>query len=240
MKGTVLRLHTHTWGEGDHVALLIHGIMADHRTWRRVGPELASRGLRVIAVDLRGHGASGQGPYGREEFADDLVETLPVGAEVAIGHSLGGMALALAVERLAPRRAVYCDPAWHLPGPEAGATESEGPARLAAAKTLSREEIAALNPLWEDEDVDLELASLAAWDEGTAYGIASAFGTDLRPARPAVPSLVTLADPSPMISPADAAVLRSRGFEVRTVEGAGHTAHRDDFDAFMAALDGWI
>ncbi|MFI6080165.1 alpha/beta fold hydrolase [Streptomyces sp. NPDC051217] len=235
-----MRLHTHTWGEGDRVALLIHGIMADHRTWRRVGPELAARGLRVIAVDLRGHGASGQGPYAPEDFADDLVETLPAGAEVAIGHSLGGMALALAVERLAPRRAVYCDPAWHLPGPDAGATESAGPARLAAAKTLSREEISTLNPRWEEVDVDLEVASLAVWDERTAYGIAPAFGADLRPARPAVPSLVTIADPSPMVSPEDAAELRSRGFEVRTVEGAGHTAHRDDLDAFMAALKGWI
>lgn len=55
-----------------------------------------------------------------------------------------------------------------------------------------------------------------------------------------VPSLVTIADPSPMVSPEDAAELRSRGFEVRTVEGAGHTAHRDDFGAFMASLKGWI
>ncbi|MEU0522482.1 alpha/beta fold hydrolase [Streptomyces niveus] len=235
-----MRLHTHTWGEGDRVALLIHGIMADHRTWRRVGPELAARGLRVIAVDLRGHGASGQGPYGPGDFADDLVETLPAGAEVAIGHSLGAMALALAVERLAPRRAVYCDPAWHLPGPEAGAEESEGPAQLAAAKTLSREEIAALNPRWEEVDVDLEVASLAVWDEATAYGIAPAFGADLRPAGPVVPSLVTTADPSPMVPPADVAELRARGFEVRAVEGAGHTAHRDDFGAFMAALEGWV
>ncbi|QHY99668.1 N-acyl homoserine lactonase [Streptomyces sp. S4.7] len=235
-----MRLHTHTWGDGDRVALLVHGIMADHRTWRRVGPELAARGLRVIAVDLRGHGASGRGPYGPGDFADDLVETLPTGAEVAIGHSLGGMALALAVERLAPRRAVYCDPAWHLPGPAAGAAGSEGPARLAAGKTLSREEISALNPRWEDVDVDLEVASLAVWDEGTAYGIAPAFGAGLRPARPVVPSLVTTADPSPMVSPADVVELRARGFEVRTVKGAGHTAHRDDFDAFMAALEGWV
>ncbi|TXL85659.1 alpha/beta hydrolase [Streptomyces sp. IB2014 016-6] len=235
-----MRLHTHTWGDGDRVALLVHGIMADHRTWRRVGPELAARGLRVIAVDLRGHGASGRGPYGPGDFADDLVETLPAGAEVAIGHSLGGMALALAVERLAPRRAVYCDPAWHLPGPAAGAVGSEGPARLAAGKTLSREEISALNPRWEDVDVDLEVASLAVWDEGTAYGIAPAFGADLRPARPVVPSLVTIADPSPMVSPADVLELRARGFEVRTVKGAGHTAHRDDFGAFMAALEGWV
>lgn len=51
---------------------------------------------------------------------------------------------------------------------------------------------------------------------------------------------MTLADPSMLVSAERAALLVERGFEVRTVAGAGHTIHRDDFDAFMAALDGWI
>ncbi|MFD3914824.1 alpha/beta fold hydrolase [Streptomyces sp. NPDC058603] len=236
-----MRLHTHTWGEGDRVALLIHGIMADHRTWRRVGPALAARGLRVIAVDLRGHGATGRAghgdDYGMERFADDLVETLPAGAEVAIGHSLGGLALSLAVERLAPGRAVYSDPAWCLPRTEG---ELDGPRALARTRTLSREEITALNPRWETEDVEVELETLAVWDENTAFGLAPAFGADLLPAAPVVPSLVQLADPNVMISPAHAAELERRGFHVRTVAGAGHTIHRDDFDGFMTSLDGWI
>ncbi|MFI9583782.1 alpha/beta fold hydrolase [Streptomyces sp. NPDC052236] len=61
--------------------------MADHRTRRRVGPALAGKGYRVIAVDLRGHGASAHDSYSRSLFADDLVETLPAGADLAIGHS---------------------------------------------------------------------------------------------------------------------------------------------------------
>lgn len=104
-----MRLHTTSWGSGDRIALLVHGMMADHRTWRRVGPALAERGYRVIAVDLRGHGRSGRaaGPeeYRPEDHADDLVETLPAGAEVAVGHSLGGLVLARALGRLASRRA---------------------------------------------------------------------------------------------------------------------------------------
>ncbi|MEV4970751.1 alpha/beta fold hydrolase [Streptomyces scopuliridis] len=232
-----MRLHTRTWGEGDRVALLIHGIMADHRTWRRVGPALAARGLRVIAVDLRGHGATARGDYSVELFADDLVETLPAGAEMAIGHSLGGLALSLAVERLAPGRAVYSDPAWCLPRTEG---ELDGPRALARAKALTREDITALNPRWESEDIDVELETLAVWDENTAFGLAPAFGADLLPAAPVVPSLVQLAGTSVMISPANAAELERRGFQVRTVAGAGHTIHRDDFEGFMASLDGWI
>lgn len=162
-----MRLHTTTWGEGDRVALLIHGIMADHRTWRRVGPALADKGYRVIAVDLRGHGASARaGSYTARGFADDVVETLPTGAELAIGHSLGGLALSLAVERLAPRRAVYSDPAWHLPAGDDGYRGE----LFAQAKAATREQVAAMNPRWEAVDVDIELETLKVWDEATAYG----------------------------------------------------------------------
>ncbi|MEE1754553.1 alpha/beta fold hydrolase [Streptomyces sp. SP18CS02] len=232
-----MRLHTTTWGEGDRVALLIHGIMSDHRTWRRVGPALADRGYRVLAVDLRGHGLTGPaGSYAAEDFADDVVATLPAGAELAVGHSLGGLALSLAVERLAPRRAVYSDPVWHLPDGEDGYHGE----LLARAKTMDGEQIAALNPRWDDVDVATELETLKVWDEASAYGVESIVGKDLLPAGPVVPSLVTLADPSRLVPPERARLLAERGFEVRTVTGAGHTIHRDDHDAFMAALEGWV
>ncbi|MFJ7777685.1 alpha/beta fold hydrolase [Streptomyces yangpuensis] len=231
-----MQLHTQTWGEGDRIALLVHGIMADHRTWRRVGPALADRGYQVIAVDLRGHGASGRGEYGPEHYADDLVETLPAGAELAIGHSLGGLALSLAVERLRPRRAVFSDPAWHLAAP----VEGFGPELLARFKTASKAEIAAMNPRWDEIDVEIERETLAVWDEGTALSLAPLLGSDLMPASPVVPSLVQLADPSTLITPERARTLKDRGFEVRSVAGAGHTIHRDDFDGFMASLDGWV
>ncbi len=231
-----MQLNTHTWGEGDRVALLVHGIMADHRAWRTVGPALADRGYRVIAVDLRGHGLSGRADsYTPEDFADDLVETLPAGAELAIGHSLGGLTLSLAVDRLRPRRAVYSDPAWHLELPG-----GMGPEVFAQFKSVTREVVAELNPRWADEDVDVELATLALWDEASAHGLAGLGNRDLLPVKPVVPSLVQLADPSLIIDAARAALLRERGFEVRVVPGAGHTIQRDDFDGFMASLDGWI
>ncbi|MGW2014509.1 alpha/beta fold hydrolase [Streptomyces sp. NPDC001927] len=233
-------LNTRTWGSGDRIALLIHGIMSDHRTWRRVGPALAERGYRVIAVDLRGHGASGRaaGPegYGPGDYADDLVETLPARAELALGHSLGGLALAGAVDRLAPRRAVYVDPAWHMSAGDTG----DRMELFVAAKSLAREHIAMFNPRWEEEDLDVEMATLRLWDERSTHGLAACVGRDLWPAKPVVPALVTLSDPSWLVSPENARMLEERGFDVRTVVGAGHTIHRDDFDGFMAALEGWI
>ncbi|MER5771880.1 alpha/beta hydrolase [Streptomyces sp. NPDC001985] len=232
-----MRLHTTTWGEGDRVALLVHGIMADHRTWRRVGPALAARDYRVIAVDLRGHGASGRADsYTLEDHARDLVESLPSGAELAIGHSLGALALSRAVAELAPRRAVYVDPVWYLPDGEHGFR----PELFAAAKALTRERIRQGSPRWDEEDIDIEVETIGVWDESTAQGLMGVVGVDLMPAAPVVPSLVQLADPSELVSPEAAALLRERGFEVRTVTGAGHTVQRDDFDGFMAGLEGWI
>ncbi|MFC7302863.1 alpha/beta fold hydrolase [Streptomyces monticola] len=227
-----MKLHTQEWGQGDRIALLVHGIMSDHRTWRRVGPALADKGYRVIAADLRGHGASGRGEYGAEIFADDLVDTLPKGAELAIGHSLGGLALSLAVERLAPARAVYSDPAWSLTGAR--------PEMFVEFQGASRAAIAALNPRWEAEDVEVELATLALWDPDTAYGVPGYEPGDRTPDAPAVPSLVQAAELSPLVSDELKQKLTARGFEVRTVAGAGHTIHRDDFEAFMTSLDGWI
>ena len=235
-----MRLHTTTWGSGDRIALLVHGLMADHRTWRRVGPALSERGYRVVAVDLRGHGASGRaaGPeeYRPEDYADDLVETLPAGAELAVGHSLGGLVLALALERLKPVRAVYSDPAWYLRAGPAGYRA----AAFVRGATMTREQVRGFNPDWSDEDLDTEMASVGVWDARSAHGLEDFVGADLWPARAAVPSLVVRADPSSLVWPEDATMLEGRGFTVRTVAKAGHTVHRDDFDGFMSALEDWI
>lgn len=230
-----MKLHTREWGTGDRVAVLVHGIMSDHRTWRLVAPALVDQGYRVVAVDLRGHGASGRGEYGAEIWADDLVESLPYGPELAIGHSLGAMALALAVERLAPQRAVYCDPAWELRQDIALVARS-----FAEAKHVDRAVIEHFNPRWEAADVEIELATLADWDPATAHALPEAYAVTRTPARPVVPSLVVLADPSDLVSPELEGKLTQRGFAARTVPGAGHTLYRDDFEGFMTALDGWI
>jgi pimeloyl-ACP methyl ester carboxylesterase len=208
-----VQLHTREWGTGDTTVLLVHGIMSDSRTWRRVGPALAERGHRVIAVDLRGHGRSPRGEYSPRHFADDLVDTLPQRADVIIGHSLGGLALSLAVERLRPLRAVYTDPAWSTPDPE----QALDPEAFAAAKNITREHIAQFNPRWDAEDVDVEVATLADWDADTSYFLDGRPLTGFVPDRPVVPSLVQLADPSHLVGADDVARLRASGFEVLTV-----------------------
>ncbi len=229
-----MRLNTYEWGTGDRIVVLVHGLMSDHRTWRRVAPALVDKGYRVIGVDLRGHGASGRGAYDPEYWADDLVETLPRRAELAIGHSLGGMALALAAGRLLPERAIYYEPAWTL--------RCEEDVNLSPRdfKTATREVIVALAPGWEKADIDVELATIALWDPKTAEALLSERTVDVTPPVPEVPSLVLTAGLSRLLPTDMKRTLSERGFVVRTVEGAGHTIHRDDFDRFMASLNGWI
>ncbi|WP_327087628.1 alpha/beta fold hydrolase [Nonomuraea sp. NBC_01738] len=232
-----MQLYTREWGAGDRVAVLIHGIMADSQCWWRVGPALAERGYRVIAVDLPGHGRSPRAEdYPVELFASSVLESVPAGPELAIGHSLGGLTLAAAVERLKPARAIYSDPAFRLAAPPPGIDMGD---MLARAANLSADEIAAMHPGFSADEVQVEVEMLKGWDVRTAHSVAALAGSDFTPPL-AVPSLVQAAGDGFLIPAEFAEELRGRGFEVRVVAGAEHTIHRHVFEAFMEGLDGWI
>ncbi|MFI7133778.1 alpha/beta fold hydrolase [Nonomuraea sp. NPDC050153] len=83
--------------EGDPTApplLLIHGRTADHNDWNGITQHFAAR-HHVIALDLRGHGASDYpGSYEMPEMAEDVVallDHLGIGRATLVGHSLGGI-----------------------------------------------------------------------------------------------------------------------------------------------------
>jgi len=231
-----MKLHVREWGTGDRVAVLIHGITSDSTGWRRMGPDLAARGYRVLAPDLRGHGLSDRGEYSPETWANDVVESVPAHPELALGHSLGGIVLALAVDRLRPARAVFEDPAWLEPPERHQATA----AAFVARKRWSREDAATSNPRWSAEDIDGKLVELERWDPATVNALLHGGFWDYTPATPVVPSLVLLADPSDLVPRERAERLRAAGFEVRVEPGAGHSIHRDDYEGFVSGLDGWI
>jgi len=87
-------------GEPTHTALLVHGVTSSHLAW----PFLVERmpGVRLLAPDLRGRGASRavQGPAGMAAHADDMAAVLDAAAvesTTVIGHSMGAfVAVALA------------------------------------------------------------------------------------------------------------------------------------------------
>lgn len=230
-----MKLHVQEWGTGDRVAVLIHGITGDSSGWHRFGPDLARRGYRVLAPNLRGHGRSPRGAYSPQSWTEDVLESVPARPELALGHSLGGLVLALAAERLRPARAVYEDPAWVVPPGQAEVAAGG----FTAQKGWGRDEVVAAYPRWPAEDLDVKLASLELWDPATADALRNG-GWDHTPERPVVPSLLQLADPSELVPPDRADRLRRAGFEVRVVAGAGHSIHRDDYEGFVRSLEDWL
>lgn len=229
-----MRLFTHERGDGDKLAVLIHGGMSDHRTWHAIEDELVARDYRVVSCDLRGHGQSPRGAYHPDLLADDVVESLPAGADLAIGHSLGGLTLALAAARLAPARAVYSDPGFML-----GSLPPEIREMMAQlVTTATAASVRAMNPKWSDKDIEMELAGFALFDLDFMASIAD-FPPEYMPAEPVVPSLVQLAEQS-VLAAEHAETLAKRGFTVRTVPGTGHCVHRDSVPGFMASLEGWV
>ena len=234
-----MRLYTREWGEGDRHAVLVHGVMSDSRNWRRVGPVLAEHGYHVVAVDLRGHGHSPRTEeYSAELMAQDIVDTVPDTPELLMGHSLGGLTVSLAVERLRPKRAVYVDPAFSCPA----ANWFQRLLAPAFLKTLARQSaarIARRNPRWDPADVAIEVETFRAFDRAAIPAVL-AHRVMRAPDTMTVPSLVMLADNSYLVKPEVAERLRGSGFEVRVVPGSGHVINRDDHDGFMRALDGWI
>ncbi|MFL5871614.1 MAG: alpha/beta fold hydrolase [Solirubrobacterales bacterium] len=84
------------FGEGDRVLVLVHGLLMNRHMYDHLAPEMASRGFRVITVDLLGHGASDMPTdmraYNMSAFADQLatvIDELGLDRPVVGGTSLG-------------------------------------------------------------------------------------------------------------------------------------------------------
>lgn len=121
-------IHVRYGGSGPAVALL-HGFPQTSTMWRRVAPLLAEH-CTVVAVDLRGYGASScpptdpqtHAPYSKRVMAQDVATVMTaLGHErfSVVGHDRGGrvayrMALdhPARVERLAVLDIVPIDTAW--------------------------------------------------------------------------------------------------------------------------------
>lgn len=231
-----MKLATTTIGTGPKTAALVHGLSGDSGTWFEFAPWLASLGYTVTLVDQRGHGASDRAnSYLAEDLADDLVDTLPVGMDVIMGHSLGGRALLLAAERLRPGRAVYLDPGFTVP-PEM----TFGLPLDADGEIASVEELAAILPVYSTEHLVNSRRSLTLFDPAW-FELPNPVLPDLEPpVPPVVPSLLVLADPPIAVNPPMQERLRAGGYELRTVPGGHHDLHIVNLEQTKQALEGWV
>jgi pimeloyl-ACP methyl ester carboxylesterase len=111
------RIGYNEYGSGGRPLVLIHGLLMNRRMFERLGPEIASRGNRVICIDLLGHGSSDRPEdvqcYSMPLFArqvEALLDHLELESAVVGGTSLGAnVTLELSVRRPSRVQALFIE-----------------------------------------------------------------------------------------------------------------------------------
>jgi pimeloyl-ACP methyl ester carboxylesterase len=105
-----LRFHVAACGQGDRLALCLHGFPECWYSWRHQMPLLARLGYRVWAPDLRGYGETERPSrvqdYAIERLLDDvagLIDASGARSTLLVGHDWGGViAWYFALRRVRP------------------------------------------------------------------------------------------------------------------------------------------
>jgi pimeloyl-ACP methyl ester carboxylesterase len=129
-------------GDGPPV-LLLHGLGGDKRVWEQIALP-----ARAVAVDLRGHGESGDGPWTWDAVLDDLegvIDRFGLGTPSVVGHSLGGI-----LAGMWARRHPDCPAAVSLDGFRAAATYPENYAGMPAERV--KEDLARLAAIFTAQE----------------------------------------------------------------------------------------
>jgi pimeloyl-ACP methyl ester carboxylesterase len=105
------RIEYDSYGEGEKAIVLIHGLLMNRHMFDRLAPELASRGNRVVCVDMLGHGTSDRPEdlrlYSMPLFARQIAALLDhlEKPEAVVGGTSLGANIALELATRQPDRA---------------------------------------------------------------------------------------------------------------------------------------
>ena len=253
------RLLVHEYGDPERpVLLLLHGLTDSGQCFTDLVARWGSS-YRIVAPDALAHGDSDR--LTADELAsDDPIEAMyaateivleDVGPALVFGHSMGGaLAGALAARRPDLVRAVVLeDPAWMDESPW-GDEDAVNRQRVEWTRSVAADPEAAIaqcrteNPTWPDSEFG-PWAQAKADVDATFLGTGIAMlGTPWREIAAAIepPAMVVTGDHEVILQEemlAEVARLNPR-FDVRVVDGAGHSVRRDRGDAFHAIVDPWL
>lgn len=231
-----MRLATIDIGDGPKRAALLHGLGGDRGTWFGFAPWLAQQGYTVTLVDQTGHGLSPRSEdYSTEALARDVIDTLPTGLDVVIGHSLGGRVLTLAAERLRPSLAIFLDPGWVVP--ETLAMELP---RNNDGSLLSPEQLAEMLPDLPNQMTRRMHAAMERFDERHLqppnFPLPPVLPNDV----PAVASLIIVPDPSDYVPTHLQKQLTEAGYTVISIPGVTHELPALHLRELSTVLQDWL
>lgn len=244
-----------SWGPPNGRQLvLIHGVTASARIWWRVGPALAASGRRVEAVDLPGHGQTGNW-RGHHRFRDNAADVaawirragLATPDLQVVGHSWGAMtAAALPLADIRPATLVLLDPpaVSHARISQMASDPSEQPYG-SLSEAIDRLHDA--NPAWSPGDVVAKAEALLQLDVAAARAVLLDNGdwdgglADLAdPAAAGIPTWLIRADPAAGGYLPDERVSAFEALlgadHVVTLSGAPHAPQRTHLAATVEAL----
>ena len=261
--GDDLRLHVVSSGEGSPL-LLLHGFTGSSSTWDYFRSKLDSR-LRVIAIDLPGHGQSSipasPARYSLDRLSADLekvLDDLEIERAAVFGYSMGGRA-ALRFALNAPARLN----ALILESTTPGIEEAGRPQRSAAdgllADMIERDGVAAFVarwerlPLWNTQESmpdagrralhNQRLANDARGLANSLRGAGSATDADVteRLGEIQTPTLILTGElDSKYIEIGRILESGIPNAEMQIIPGAGHAIHLEQPDAVIDAIRGFL
>jgi 2-succinyl-6-hydroxy-2,4-cyclohexadiene-1-carboxylate synthase len=256
MSGRPEALHVERYGEtsaagGDRL-VLVHGFTQTGRSWRSVAAALAA-GHDVVTVDLPGHGGSGAVHADLPRGGRLLGEA--GGEATYIGYSLGArvvLHLALANPSLVTRMVLLGGTAG-IDDPGERADRRANDERLAA--DLARDGLDAFLDRWLANPLFAALPAAAAdLDDrrrNTVEGLAASLrldGTGMQDPswehlrRLEMPVLVLAGEHDAKFSALAQRMAEAIGSNatVALVPGAGHAAHLEQPEAFLAIVEPWL
>lgn len=260
-----VRIHYTRTGGGKPPFVLVHGFSDDGLCWTPVA-EVLQADYDVVMIDARGHGRSatpemGYDPRTQAQDVQAVIDALQLSDPLILGHSMGAVtAVILAASYPDIPKAVLLEdppPWWMAPAEDA----DEVAARNAAGFTewltnLQRktreqliEEAAIENPNWSpselgpwaDSKLRFKMEAVAAVTQRSPHQEVD-WGAFLK--KVTCPVLLITADQEMGAILPSAAVEIFREWVPQTqishIAQAGHSIRRDQFDAYMQAVNGFI